>query len=85
VKNYNGRINLFTIFVPFVKLYHSHQIIKKMKKIAYLFVACALFGVIALSSCKSKTAEPAAAPTVVEDTTAAAPADTTAPDTTVAQ
>ena len=29
-----------------------------MKKIAYLFVAFAFFGVIALSSCKSKTAEP---------------------------
>ena len=51
-----------------------------MKKLAYLFVAFAFFGVIALSSCKSKTAEPA-----VEETTPVeevAPAiDTTAVDT----
>jgi hypothetical protein len=38
-----------------------------MKKIAYLFVAFAFFGVIALSSCKSKTAEPAVEETVVEE------------------
>ena len=42
-----------------------------MKKIAYLFVAFAFFGVIALSSCKSKTTEPAATDeTVVEEPTA---------------
>ncbi len=48
-------------------MYHLHQIIKKMKKIAYLFVAFAFFGVIALSSCKSKTTEPAVEETVVEE------------------
>jgi hypothetical protein len=48
-----------------------------MKKIAYLFVAFAFFGVIALSSCKSKPAEPA---TVVEEAPVATP-DTAAVDT----
>lgn len=47
-----------------------------MKKIAYLFVAFAFFGVIALSSCKSKTAEPVVEETVVEEAPVAAPADT---------
>jgi hypothetical protein len=42
-----------------------------MKKIAYLFVAFAFFGVIALSSCKPKTTEPAVEQTVVEDTAVA--------------
>jgi hypothetical protein len=55
---------------------HSHQIIKKMKKIAYLFVAFAFFGVIALSSCKTKTTEPAVDETVIEEVTA--PVDTVA-------
>jgi hypothetical protein len=56
-----------------------------MKKIAYLFVAFAFFGVIALSSCKSKTTEPAVE-TVVEEAPVAAPADTMAVDsTTIAQ
>ena len=41
-----------------------------MKKIAYLFVAFAFFGVIALSSCKSKTTEPAVGETVIEEVTA---------------
>lgn len=50
--------------------YHSHQIIKKMKKIAYLFVAFAFFGVIALSSCKSKTTEAPVDETVIEEVTA---------------
>jgi hypothetical protein len=54
-----------------------------MKKIAYLFVAFAFFGVIALSSCKTKTTEPAATEetTVVEEAPAV---DTTTVDTTVA-
>ena len=52
-----------------------------MKKIAYLFVAFAFFGVIALSSCKTKPAEPAVDETVVEEP--AAPAvDTMAVDST---
>jgi hypothetical protein len=51
-----------------------------MKKIAYLFVAFAFFGVIALSSCKTKTAEPATDATVVEEAPAATP-DTAAADT----
>jgi hypothetical protein len=51
-----------------------------MKKIAYLFVAFAFFGVIALSSCKSKTAEPATDATVVEEAPVATP-DTAAADT----
>jgi hypothetical protein len=52
-----------------------------MKKIAYLFVAFAFFGVISLSSCKSKTAEvPAADSTVIEQPVAA---DTAAADTTM--
>jgi hypothetical protein len=38
-----------------------------MKKIAYLFVAFAFFGVIALSSCKSKTTEPVVDETVIEE------------------
>jgi hypothetical protein len=38
-----------------------------MKKLAYLFVAFAFFGVIALSSCKSKTTEPAIDETVIEE------------------
>jgi hypothetical protein len=49
-----------------------------MKKIAYLFVAFAFFGVIALSSCKAKPAEPAVDETVVEEV-AAPVADSTAP------
>jgi len=51
-----------------------------MKKIAYLFVALAFVGVVALSSCKSKPAEPATEGTVVEE---AAPVvtDTAAADT----
>ena len=45
-----------------------------MKKIAYLFVAFAFFGVIALSSCKSKTAEaPAVDSTIVEEAPVMAP------------
>jgi hypothetical protein len=53
-----------------------------MKKIAYLFVAFAFFGVISLSSCKSKTAEvPAVDSTVVEQAPVAA--DTAAADTTM--
>jgi hypothetical protein len=55
-----------------------------MKKIAYLFVAFAFFGVIALSSCKSKTTEPAVGETVVEEAPVAAPADTMVVDSTVA-
>jgi len=52
-----------------------------MKKIAYLFVAFVFFGVIALSSCKSKTAEaPAVDSTVVEEAPVATP-DTVATDT----
>ena len=52
-----------------------------MKKVAYLFVAFAFFGVIALSSCKSKTAEaPAVDSTVVEEAPVAAP-DTAVADT----
>jgi len=54
-----------------------------MKKIAYLFVAFAFFGVIALSSCKSKTTEPAVEETVVEEAPVAAPADTMVVDSTV--
>jgi hypothetical protein len=41
-----------------------------MKKIAYLFVAFAFFGVIALSSCKSKTEPAATEETVVEEVVA---------------
>jgi uncharacterized lipoprotein YbaY len=53
-----------------------------MKKIAYLFVAFAFFGAIALSSCKSKTAEaPAVDSTVIEEAPMAAP-DTVVGDTT---
>ena len=56
-----------------------------MKKIAYLFVAFAFFGVIAFSSCKPKTTDPAVE-TVVEEAPVAAPADTMAVDsTTIAQ
>ncbi len=52
-----------------------------MKKIAYLFVAFVFFGVIALSSCKSKTAEaPAVDSTVIEEAPVATP-DTVAADT----
>jgi len=55
-----------------------------MKKIAYLFVAFAFFGVIVFSSCKPKTTDPAVE-TVVEEAVAA-PADTMAVDsTTIAQ
>ena len=61
---------------------HSHQIIKKMKKIAYLFVAFAFFGVIALSSCKTKTTEPAVDETVIEEVTA--PVDTVVVDSAAA-
>jgi len=51
-----------------------------MKKIAYLFVAFAFFGVISLSSCKSKPAEvPAVDSTIMEE--APAPVDTAAADT----
>lgn len=51
-----------------------------MKKIAYLFVAFAFFGVVALSSCKTKTAEvPAVDSTVVEEVPMVAP-DTTMAD-----
>ncbi len=54
-----------------------------MKKIAYLFVAFVFFGGIALSSCKSKTAEaPAVDSTVIEEAPVVAP-DTVAADTTV--
>jgi hypothetical protein len=53
-----------------------------MKKIAYLFVACAFFGVIALSSCKSKTEVPAADQPVIEEPVA--PVDTVAADTAAA-
>jgi hypothetical protein len=62
-----------------------------MKKIAYLFVAFAFFGVIALSSCKSKTTEPAVDETVVEEVaapavdSAAAPADSAAVEAPAAQ
>jgi hypothetical protein len=52
-----------------------------MKKIAYLFIAFAFFGVIALSSCKSKTTEPAVESTVVEEAPVA-PVDTMAVDST---
>jgi len=39
-----------------------------MKKIAYLLVAFSFFGVVALSSCKSKTAEaPAVESTIIEE------------------
>jgi hypothetical protein len=52
-----------------------------MKKIAYLFVAFAFFGVVALSSCKSKPAEPAVVEeTVVEEAPVAV--DTMAVDST---
>jgi hypothetical protein len=54
-----------------------------MKKIAYLFVAFAFFGVIALSSCKTKTTEPAVDETVVEEP-AAPVVDTMAVDSTAA-
>jgi len=54
-----------------------------MKKIAYLFVAFAFFGVIALSSCKTKTTEPAVEETVIEEVTAPE-MDTTVVDSTVA-
>ncbi|MBN2812537.1 MAG: hypothetical protein JXQ80_00600 [Bacteroidales bacterium] len=65
-------INLLFLW-RLVKPYHSHQIFNKMKKIAYLFVAFAFFGAIALSSCKSKTTEPAATEeTVVEEVVEAA-------------
>lgn len=53
-----------------------------MKKIAYLFVAFAFFGVIALSSCKTKTTEPATEETTVVEEAPAV--DTTTVDTTVA-
>ena len=53
-----------------------------MKKIAYLFVAFAFFGVIALSSCKAKTAQaPAVDSTVVEKAPVAV--DTAHADTTL--
>jgi hypothetical protein len=53
-----------------------------MKKIAYLFVAFVFFGVIALSSCKSKTAEaPAVDSTVVEKAPVATPDTAVAADT----
>ena len=55
-----------------------------MKKIAYLFVAFAFFGVIALSSCKSKTAEaPAVDSTIVEEAPVAI--DTVTTDTAAVQ
>ena len=55
-----------------------------MKKIAYLFVAFAFFGIIALSSCKTKTAEaPAIDSTVVEEAPVAV--DTAAADTAAVQ
>ena len=65
-----------------IKLSFTYQIIKKMKKIAYLFVAFAFFGVIALSSCKTKTTEPAVDETVIEEVTPEV--DTTMVDSTVA-
>jgi hypothetical protein len=53
-----------------------------MKKVAYLFVAFAFVGVVALSSCKSKTAEaPAVDSTVVEQAPAATPDTAVATDT----
>ncbi len=52
-----------------------------MKKIAYLFVAFAFLGVVAFSSCKSKSVEPAVEETVVEEAPVVAP-DTTVLDTT---
>lgn len=55
-----------------------------MKKIAYLFVAFAFFGVVALSSCKSKVEPAATDETVIEEVTPEV--DTTmAPDTTVVE
>ena len=69
--------------MPFNKLSFTYQIFKKMKKIAYLFVAFAFFGVIALSSCKTKTTEPAVEETVIEEVTAPE-MDTTVVDSTVA-
>ncbi len=55
-----------------------------MKRIAYLFVAFAFFGVVALSSCKSKTAEaPAVDSTIVEEAPVAV--DTVAADTAAVQ
>jgi len=53
-----------------------------MKKIAYLFVAFAFFGVVALSSCKSK-AEPAATEETVIEEVAAPEVDTTVADSAV--
>jgi hypothetical protein len=52
-----------------------------MKKIAYLFVAFAFFGVIALSSCKSKTEPTTVETTIIEETPA--PIDTLVVDSTV--
>jgi hypothetical protein len=55
-----------------------------MKKVAYLFVAFAFFGVLALGSCKSKSAEaPAVESTVVEE--APAVVDSVAADTAAVQ
>ncbi len=54
-----------------------------MKKIAYLFVALAFFGVVTLGSCKSKTTEPAATEeTVIEEAPVVTP-DSVPGDTTV--
>lgn len=52
-----------------------------MKKITYLFVACAFFGVIALSSCKTKTTEAPAAEEPIIEEPAAPVADTVPADT----
>lgn len=54
-----------------------------MKKIAYLFVAFAFFGVVALSSCKTKTEPAATDETVIEEVTTPE-VDTAAMDTTAA-
>jgi hypothetical protein len=81
MKKDNNGFNKITIFVPFNKLSFTSNF-KKMKKIAYLFVAFAFCGVVALSSCKSKTEPAPADQTVIEETTPQV--DTAAVDTTAA-
>jgi hypothetical protein len=67
--------------VPIYNFIIHIKSLKKMKKIAYLFVAFAFLGVVAFSSCKSKPVEPAVEETVVEEAPVVAP-DTTVLDTT---
>jgi len=72
---------IFYYFCNTFKTFYNPKIII-MKKISFLFVAVAMVGLVSLSSCKPKAAEPAAetteAATEVVADTAAPVADTTA-------